>query len=79
MMAVNERDLRMVVVAFEDAVTWCETLADAMDGLIAAAKTRQPIDDRTLAAAVAQVAETRRLLAADQSEVRRIRERAGIV
>ena len=37
-MAVDERDLRMVLVAFEDAVTWCETLADVTEELIASAR-----------------------------------------
>lgn len=78
-MAIDERDLRMVVVAFEDAVTWCSTLADVTEKLIAAATTRQPLDDRELQSALAQLAETRRYLRADQSEVQRIKERAGLV
>lgn len=78
-MAIDERDLRMVVVAFEDAVTWCSTLADVTAKLIASATARQPLDDRELQSAVAQLAETRRYLRADQSEVQRIKERAGLV
>lgn len=78
-MAIDERDLRMVVVAFEDAVTWCSTLADVTEKLIASATARQPLDDRELQSAVAQLAETRRYLRADQSEVQRIKERAGLV
>ena len=78
-MPVDERDLRMVVVAFEDAVTWCSTLADVAEKLIASATARQPLDDRELQSAVAQLAETRRYLRAEQSEVQRIKERAGLV
>ena len=42
-MPVDERDLRMVVVAFEDAVTWCATLADTAETLIASATSRRPM------------------------------------
>lgn len=78
-MSIDERDLRMVVVAFEDAVTWCATLAEVTDKLIAAATARQPMDEHELQSAVAQLAETRRFLRADQSEVQRIKERVGLV
>lgn len=78
-MAVDERDVRMILVAFEDAVTWCETLADLTDGWIEAARRGEPITAEALEVAVRQVAETRRFLQADRSEVRRISERDGLV
>lgn len=78
-MSIDERDLRMVVVAFEDAVTWCATLADVTEKLIASATAGRPMDERELQSAVAQLADTRRFLHADQSEVQRIKARVGLV
>lgn len=78
-MAIDERDLRMVVVAFEDAVTWCEALADVADKLIASATARKPMGEGELHSAVAQLAETRRYLDANRTSVQRIKERIGIV
>jgi N-acetylglucosamine kinase-like BadF-type ATPase len=78
-MAVDERDVRMILVAFEDAVTWCETLADLTDGWIETARRGEPSTAEALENAVKQVAETRRFLQADRSEVRRIIERDGLV
>jgi hypothetical protein len=77
-MAVDERDVRMILVAFEDVATWCETLADLTDGWIETVRRGGPISAEALQAAVKQVADTRRFLQADRSEVRRITERAGI-
>jgi hypothetical protein len=78
-MPVDERDLRMVVVAFEDAVTWCATLADTAEKLIASATSRRPMSQEELHSAVAQLADTRRFLRSEQSEVQRIKERIGLV
>ena len=33
-MALDEKDVRMILVAFEDACTWCETLADLTDRVL---------------------------------------------
>jgi hypothetical protein len=77
-MTIDERDLRMVVVAFEDAVAWCETLADMTEELIESARTGQGPDRRALDDAAAKIAETRRLLLADRSDVQRIKSRAGL-
>ena len=78
-MSIDERDLRMVVVAFEDAVTWCETVADLADTLIDAARAHRQIPQNELQSAVAQLAETRRYLQSNEDEVQRIKQRAGIV
>jgi N-acetylglucosamine kinase-like BadF-type ATPase len=78
-MAVDERDVRMILVAFEDATTWCETLADLTDDWIETARRGEPITAEALENAVKQVAETRRFLQADRSEVRRIIKRDGLV
>ena len=77
-MAVDEKDVRMILVAFEDACTWCETLADLTDRWIETAQRGGPITGEALQAAVKQVAETRRFLEADRSEVRRISQRDGL-
>ena len=78
-MSIEERDLRMVVVAFEDAVTWCTTLADLTDRLITSAVTCRSLGEKELQSAAAQLAETRRYLEANEGAVQRIKERAGIV
>ena len=77
-MSVEERDLRMVIVAFEDAVTWCQTLADLADKLIESAATGRTLPAEDLASARAQIAETRRFVEANEGEVARIRHRAGL-
>ena len=77
-MAVDERDLRMVLVAFEDAVTWCETLADVTEALIASARDRRQVDHRVLDDASTKLELTRKFLVGDRSEVQRVRQRAGI-
>jgi hypothetical protein len=76
---IEERDLRMVVVAFEDAVTWCASLAELTDKLITSAVTTRSLGEKELQAAVEQLAETRRFLESNESAVQRIKERAGIV
>lgn len=78
-MSIDERDLRMVVVAFEDAVTWCATLAELTDRLIASAVTSRSLGEKELQSAVAQLAETRRYLESNEGAVQRIKKRAGIV
>jgi hypothetical protein len=78
-MSIDERDLRMVVVAFEDAVTWCETVADLADKLIEAARTHRQVPQNELQSAVAQLADTRRYLQSNENEVQRIKHRVGIV
>jgi len=78
-MSIDERDLRMVVVAFEDARTWCETIADTAERLIEAAAARTPMSRIELQSAIAQLAETRRHLQSNEDEVARIKQRAGIV
>jgi len=78
-MSIDERDLRMVVVAFEDARTWCETIADLAEGLIEAAATRRRMPEGELQSAVAQLAETRRYLQSNEHEIERIKQRVGIV
>jgi hypothetical protein len=77
-MAVDERDLRMVLVAFEDAVTWCETLAEVTEELIASARDRRQVDHRVLDDASTKLELTRKFLVGDRSEVQRVRQRAGI-
>ena len=77
-MAVDERDLRMVLLAFEDAVTWCETLAEVTEQLIASARDHRQLDHRVLDDASTKLELTRRFLVGDRSEVQRIRQRAGI-
>jgi len=77
-MAVDERDLRMVLVAFEDAVTWCETLADVTEELIASARDHRQLDRRVLDDASTKLELTRKFLVGDRSEVQRVRQRAGI-
>jgi len=78
-MSIEERDLRMVVVAFEDAVTWCASLAELADRLISSAVTNRSLGEKELQAAVEQLAETRRYLESNEGAVQRIKERAGIV
>jgi len=78
-MSIDERDLRMVVVAFEDARTWCETIADMAERLIEAAAAQTPMSGIELQSAIAQLAETRRYLQSNEDEVARIKQRAGIV
>jgi predicted RNA polymerase sigma factor len=78
-MSIEERDLRMVVVAFEDAVTWCTSLAELADRLISSAVTNRSLGEKELQAAVEQLAETRRYLESNEDAVQRIKERAGIV
>ena len=77
-MAVDERDLRMVLLAFEDAVTWCETLAEVTEELIASARDQRHLDHRVLDDASTKLQLTRQFLIGDRSEVQRIRQRAGI-
>lgn len=78
-MSIEERDLRMVVVAFEDAVTWCASLAELTDKLITSAVTCRSLGERELQSAAEQLAETRRFLESNETAVQRIKERAGIV
>ena len=78
-MSIAERDLRMVIVAFEDAVTWCESIADLADKLIESVTTARPITEGELQAAVSQLAGTRRYLEANAGEVQRIKARVGII
>lgn len=77
-MSIDERDFRMVVVAFEDAVTWCTTVADLADSLVAAVAAKRVLSAPDLQAARTQVAETRRYLEANLGEVRRIKARVGL-
>ena len=76
---IEERDLRMVVVALEDAVTWCASLAELTDKLITSAVTNRSLGEKELQSAVEQLAETRRFLESNESAVQRIKERVGIV
>ena len=76
---IEERDLRMVVVAFEDAVTWCASLAELTDKLITSVATNRSLGEKELQSAVEQLAETRRFLESNESAVQRIKERVGIV
>ena len=78
-MSIDERDIRMVVVAFEDARTWCETLADMAERLVEAALARRPLPEAELKAAISQLAETRRFLQSNEDDVARIKHRVGIV
>jgi uncharacterized protein YfiM (DUF2279 family) len=77
-MSVDERDLRMVLVAYEDAATWCEALAEVVDEWIGAARADKPVAPAALQRAARQVAETRRYLDSSRQEVRRIRQRVGL-
>jgi hypothetical protein len=78
-MTITDRDVRMIVVAFEDAVTWCETLCEETERLVASARARRPLDARELETIAGRLEETRRQLRANQDEVRRIKARVGIV
>jgi hypothetical protein len=78
-MSVDERDFRMLLVAFEDATTWCESLADIAEQFIRATVAQTRVSDAELERAISQVAETRRFLQADQHEVQRIKERVGLM
>jgi hypothetical protein len=77
-MSVDERDLRMALVAFEDAATWCEVLADLTDRYIEAARGGKPLSAADVKGAASQVAETRRYLESNRKEMDRIKKRAGI-
>jgi hypothetical protein len=77
-MSVDERELRMVLVAFNDAATWCDTLADLIDEWIRTANAGQSVAPAALQHAASQVAETRRYLESNRQEVRRIEQRAGL-
>jgi hypothetical protein len=77
-MSVDERDLRMALVAFEDAATWCEVLADLTDKYIEAARDGKPLTAANLQRAAIQVAETRRYLESNRKEMDRIKKRSGI-
>jgi hypothetical protein len=77
-MSTDDRDLRMVLVAFEDAATWCETLADLTDEWIGASRAGKPLPAAVVQRAAGQVAETRRYLESNRREVGRIKQRAGL-
>jgi hypothetical protein len=77
-MSVDERDLRITLVAFEDAATWCEILADLTDKHIEAARAGKPLSAAELQGAARQVADTRRYLESNRREMDRIKKRAGI-
>ena len=68
----------MALVAFEDAATWCETLADLTDEWIGTARERKPASAALLQRAVEQVAETRRYLESNRREMTRLRARVGL-
>jgi hypothetical protein len=78
-MSIEERDLRMVVVAFEDAFTWCTTVVELADRLITSATTNRSLGEKELQSAVTLLKDTRRYLEANENAVQRIKERAGIV
>jgi hypothetical protein len=78
-MNVDERDLRIALVAFEDAATWCEVLADLADTYVEAARAGKPLPAAQLQGVANQVAETRRYLESNRTEMDRIKKRAGIV
>ena len=77
-MTVDEREFRMVLVALNDAVTWCEVAANLAEQLLEVARTHRRVPQNELDAAAAQLAEMRRYLESNETQVRRIRERAGI-
>jgi hypothetical protein len=77
-MRLEERDFRMLLVAFQDATTWCESLADIAEEFIRATVAQTRVSDDVLQRAISQVNETRRFLEADQQEVQRIKERVGL-
>jgi hypothetical protein len=77
-MSKNDRDLRMVLVAFEDAATWCETLADLTDEWLGASRTGKRLPEEMLKRAAGQVAETRRYLESNRREIGLIKHRAGL-
>jgi hypothetical protein len=68
----------MVLVAFQDAATWCDTLADLIDEWIRAAQAGRPVAAAALQEAAGQVAETRRYLESNRQEVQRIQQRIGL-
>jgi hypothetical protein len=78
-MSVDERDLRIALLAFEDAATWCEVLADLTDKYIEAARAGKPLAAAQLQGVATQVGETRRYLESNRKEMDRIKKRAGIV
>jgi|SoiMethySBSTD1v2_1073268.scaffolds.fasta_scaffold948616_1 N-dimethylarginine dimethylaminohydrolase len=77
-MPVDEREFRMVLVALNDAVTWCEQAANLADQLLDVARTHRRVPQDELDAAAAQLSEMRRYLESNDVQVRRIRERAGL-
>lgn len=77
-MTLEDRDLRMLVVAFEDAVTWCESLAELADRLLSALRMGETLHEHEVSAAAAQLAHTRQYLRANEGAVQRIKARAGI-
>jgi uncharacterized protein YfiM (DUF2279 family) len=77
-MSVEEKDLRMVLVAFEDAAGWCEALAEVVDEWIDAARADKPVAPAALQRAASQVAQTRRYLHSNRQEVQLIKQRVGL-
>lgn len=77
-MSTDERDLRMVLVAFEDAATWCESLADLADRIVRTAQAGEPLSTLDLEAAASSVDETRRYLESNRAAVRRVTRRLGL-
>ena len=71
-------DVRKIVVAFEDAATWCEELAERVKELILSIQQNRHLSADQLSEQGNEIAETLRHLAADRRELEIIRRRVGI-
>jgi hypothetical protein len=77
-MPVDEREFRMVLVALNDAVSWCEGTANLAERLLEIARTQQRVPVSELDAAEAQLAELRRYLDSNEAQVGRIKARTHV-
>jgi hypothetical protein len=71
-------DVRKLVVAFEDAATWCEGLASLSVELLLSIQQQRSLPGRRLSEGENQIARTLRHLEADRRAVRTLRDRLGL-
>jgi hypothetical protein len=78
-MTDDERDeFRRLLVAFEDAATWCEQLTSLTRELIGAMQHKRSIAQARLLEELERVEGTLRHLEADRREVDALRRRVGV-
>ena len=71
-------DVRRIVVAFEDAASWCEQLSElALESILALQRRERLTDDR-LSEGLTQLSQLRLHLDVNRREVASIRSRIGI-